>query len=294
MVCLAFSSIPLAFCFLLFLFVRSDFCLANVKYSIRREFWWRSRISYLTGRWPFENNTLCAFNVLRVVAVTYMLFCFKFILGLCWWQTLSRLFTRIGLYLPALQVAIAYRWSRLHPNASVHVYVLNVPAPWYPWAFLALDFVVSGPVQAAVDLTGILGAHLHLFLTEEWPRHGGRRFGTPSWFRNLFPRDTSSAPGLRPGAQDRTFGTVIPPRDTPPNTGTSSSVFGRGTGNFRGQGHRLGWIRYQGFMASIIWWIMILASERYELSSGSLHFLEKSLYLNRRHVLLNYNFNSPP
>jgi len=122
----------------------------------------------------------------------------------------------------------------------VHVYVLNVPAPWYPWAFLALDFVVSGPVQAAVDFTGILGAHLHLFLTEEWPRQGGRRFDTPSWFRNLFPRDASSAPGLRPGAQDRAFGTVIPPPDNPPNTGTSSGVFGRGNGNFRGQGHRLG------------------------------------------------------
>lgn len=141
--------------------------------------------------------------------------------------------TRFGLYLPALQVAIAYRWSRLHPNASVRVYVVNIPAPWYPWAFLALDFVVSGPVQAAVDFTGILGAHLHLFLTEEWPRQGGRRIGTPNWFRNLFPRSVTSERG-----NARPYGTVIPPRE---ETATSSSVPPRvGSGNFRGQGHRLG------------------------------------------------------
>ena len=141
--------------------------------------------------------------------------------------------TRFGFYLPALQVAIAYRWSRLHPNASVHVYVVNIPAPWYPWAFLALDLVVSGPAQAAVDFTGILGAHLHLFLTEEWPRQGGRRIGTPNWFRNLFPRSAASGRG-----EARPYGTVIPPSE---ETGTSSGVSSRvGGGNFRGQGHRLG------------------------------------------------------
>jgi Der1-like family len=119
------------------------------------------------------------------------------------------------------------------------VYVINVPAPWYPWAFLAIDFVVSGPTQAAVDFTGILGAHLHYFLTEEWPRRGGRRIDTPTWFRNLFP----APPNARVQAgTPRAFGTVIPPRnqDANPNTGTSSGVFGRGTGNFRGPGHRLG------------------------------------------------------
>src|SRR5271156_1605749 len=78
-------------------------------------------------------------------------------------QTLSRLITPFGQFLPALQVAVAYRWARLHPTASVHVYVVNVPAPWYPWVFLALDFMVSGPTQAAVGFTGMLGAHLHLF-----------------------------------------------------------------------------------------------------------------------------------
>jgi hypothetical protein len=149
--------------------------------------------------------------------------------------------TSFGFYLPALQVAIAYRWSRLHPNSSVHVYVVNVPAPWYPWVFLALDFVVQGPTQAAVDFTGILGAHLHLFLTEEWPRQGGRRIDTPMWFKNLFPRP--AAVGGQTGSQARPFGTVIPPRDIP-NTGTadgaSTGVLGRAAGNFRGQGHRLG------------------------------------------------------
>jgi len=96
--------------------------------------------------------------------------------------------------------------------------------------------VVSGPIQAAVDFTGILGAHLHLFLTEEWPRQGGMRVDTPIWFRNLFAGSTNR------GVQQRPYGTVIPPRDATEtgNTGTSSSVFNRGSGNFRGQGHRLG------------------------------------------------------
>ena len=42
--------------------------------------------------------------------------------------------------------------------------------------------------------------------------------------------------------QTRPFGTVIPPREERAvggNTG-STGVFGRGTGNFRGEGHRLG------------------------------------------------------
>jgi hypothetical protein len=93
--------------------------------------------------------------------------------------------------------------------------------------------MVSGPRQAAVDFTGILGAHLHLFLTEEWPRQGGRRIDTPNWFRNLFPRSMTS------GNQQRPYGTVIPPRQED-DTGTSSGVPGQSGGNFRGQGHRLG------------------------------------------------------
>jgi len=151
-------------------------------------------------------------------------------------KVFSRLITRFGFYLPALQVAIAYRWARLHPTSSVHVYVVNVPAPYYPWVFLALDFVVSGPAQAAVDFTGILGAHLHLFLTEEWPRQGGRRIDTPNWFKRLF---SPSARGDR-GWQNRAYGNVMPGRQVPePDTGASSGI-NRGGGNFRGQGHRLG------------------------------------------------------
>ena len=105
--------------------------------------------------------------------------------------------------------------------------------------------MISGPVQAAVSFTGMLGAHLHLFLTEEWPRQGGRRFDTPAWFRNLFPR----AVGGPSAGMQRPYGTVIPPREQPQPqqqqggegaSGSSSGVFGRGTGNFRGQGHRLG------------------------------------------------------
>lgn len=142
--------------------------------------------------------------------------------------------------MPALQVAIAYRWSRLHPNSSVHVYVINVPAPYYPWVFLFLDFVVSGPIQAAVDFTGILGAHLHLFLTEEWPRQGGRRFETPAWFKRLF---RPSARGDS-GWQNRAYGNVMPGRNPAAQeqttAGSSSGILNRATGNFRGQGHRLG------------------------------------------------------
>ena len=98
---------------------------------------------------------------------------------------------------------------------------------------------MSGPRQAAVSFTGMLGAHLHLFLTEEWPRQGGRRFDTPTWFRNLFPR--SGDPGI---GMQRPYGTVIPPREQAQEgtgtSGSSSGVFGRAAGNFRGQGHRLG------------------------------------------------------
>lgn len=92
--------------------------------------------------------------------------------------------------------------------------------------------MVSGPFQAAVDFTGILGAHLHLFLTEEWATQGGRRIGTPNWFRNLFPRSVASGRG-----EARPYGTAIPSRE---ETGTSSGVRPAAAGNFRGQGHRLG------------------------------------------------------
>ena len=158
-------------------------------------------------------------------------------------KTLSRLITPFGLFLPAIQVAIAYRWARLHPTSSVHVYVMNVPAPYYPWVFLALDFVVSGPIQAAVDFTGILGAHLHLFLTEEWPRQGGRRIDTPQWFKNLFPATRTGSTQT----QTRAYGTVIPPRAAPAEERVvgegqqgSTGVLGPSGGNFRGQGYRLG------------------------------------------------------
>lgn len=100
-----------------------------------------------------------------------------------------------------------------------------------------IDLLIRGPQQAGVDFVGILGAHLHLFLTEEWPRQGGRKIDTPAWFRNFFPRPPSGSQG----GMQRPYGTVIPPRDnTPTTTGTSSSVAGSGSGNFRGTGYRLG------------------------------------------------------
>jgi hypothetical protein len=92
-------------------------------------------------------------------------------------------------------------------------------------------------MQTAVDFTGILGAHLHLFLTEEWPRQGGRRIDTPNWFKGLF---TPSARGDS-GWQNRAFGNVMPGRPIPNTPGTAATGVNRGTtGNFRGQGHRLG------------------------------------------------------
>ena len=91
-----------------------------------------------------------------------------------------------------------------------------------------------------MNFTGILGAHLHLFLTEIWPGQGGRRVDTRQWFRALFSSTTTGR------VEQRAYGTVVPPRaeqeTTGGATGTSSGI-GRnafGGGNFRGQGHRLG------------------------------------------------------
>jgi len=65
------------------------------------------------------------------------------------------------------------------------------------------------------------------------------RFDTPSWFKGLF---LQSARGDR-GWQNRAYGNVMPGR--PASAGAegstaASSGVNRGSGNFRGAGHRLG------------------------------------------------------
>lgn len=148
-------------------------------------------------------------------------------------------------------LSFAYYWAAFAPAASrVNFFIATFPAKLLPYIILLITFVQAGLNQTLVEATGLVAAHMYLFLTEIYPRFGGgpEIIFTPNWVHRLF-EGSPDAP--RPERRMSRAAPPPPPPSTAASAGvtvggrpgaTGSSVFGRSQDpwSHRGQGQRLG------------------------------------------------------
>jgi len=141
----------------------------------------------------------------------------------------------------AMTMALAYYWTALeNKNNSVNFFIVRFPVKYLPWVMIFVTLVAEDVNSALVEGTGIIAAHLYLFLTNIWPRVAGGRhvIYTPQWIHGLFEeRSDPATRGIRAG---------VPPSVAATGPAGGAGATGRsmfapsGTWTHRGQGHRLG------------------------------------------------------
>lgn len=69
-----------------------------------------------------------------------------------------------------LLMALTHLWAQTHPNQQVSLFgLINMPAPYFPFAMIGIDLVRAGPQTALQAFTGLASAHLYFFLTSVRP-----------------------------------------------------------------------------------------------------------------------------
>ncbi|RKF64171.1 Derlin-2 [Golovinomyces cichoracearum] len=137
----------------------------------------------------------------------------------------------------ALVLAFAYTSTQDDRGNKANFFIVTIPAVWVPYAMLLMTTIMAGPDAAKVQLTGLIAAHLHDFLTRLWPKFGGGNnlFPTPRLLRSLWLSDQSNQ-------TRRPFGTIISPKNPPnavPSMRSTRDVLPK-SWQTRGSGHRLG------------------------------------------------------
>ncbi|KAL8277549.1 hypothetical protein RQP46_009981 [Phenoliferia psychrophenolica] len=100
-------------------------------------------------------------------------------------------------------MALTHIWAQTNATAQVSLFgLINMPAPYFPFALLGIDLVKGGPSYALQSFTGLAAAHAWYFLSTIYPaQNGGRGFGfmsPPQWLATLLA--TPPAPNAS-GAQ---------------------------------------------------------------------------------------------
>ncbi|TQS38203.1 hypothetical protein Golomagni_01297 [Golovinomyces magnicellulatus] len=163
--------------------------------------------------------------------IAYILFVCNIVLGL-------NLFVAGGyVFTTALVLAFAYTSSQDDRGNKANFFIVTIPAVWVPYAMLLMTLVMTGIEAAKVQLTGLVAAHLHDFLTRLWPKFGGGNnlYPTP-WFLNTFWQPYQFTEIHRP------FGTSLRPKSQskPKPTMSSTKDILPKSWQARGSGHRLG------------------------------------------------------
>ncbi|RMJ25090.1 Der1-like family [Aspergillus sp. HF37] len=137
-----------------------------------------------------------------------------------------------GVFTTPLIVAFVYSFARVNEGKKVKFIMIPLPVEFLPWAFVLMDLVTGGPPSAILDITGIIAAHTHYFLTRIYPSFGGGRnyLVTPVFVKRLFNR---------PRGVHRTYGTSLRPPETRESDGGWTSTL-KGSWSARGRGRKLG------------------------------------------------------
>lgn len=157
-------------------------------------------------------------------------------------QFLNRAFLGGGFFLGGLIMAFAYTATQDQRGIQSGFIVFTVPAQSIPLCMLALSLLLD-PSAIPLQLTGLLSAHLHDFLSRLWPEFGG------GWNIMTPPRFVSWLIKT-PRMVQRQYGTAVHqarPSERPSHLSTAGGSTGASTGSVlpdswktRGSGQRLG------------------------------------------------------
>jgi Derlin-2/3 len=150
-------------------------------------------------------------------------------------QTINSFVLGGVMFCQAMIVALAYYWVALEDKSrKVNFYIIEAPAKFLPFIMLFVTLVQAGLGPTLVEATGIVAAHLYLFLTNIWPRVAGGPYliFTPQWVHGLFnePAAPATTGARAPGITTSAGATVTRSKLVPANSQWTH----------RGQGHRLG------------------------------------------------------
>lgn len=149
-------------------------------------------------------------------------------------QVLAQYFLGEIFFLPALILSMAYTATQDARGQKAGFFFFTVPAQLIPVCMMGATLLMAGPQQMLLQLTGLVAAHLHDFLTRIWPEFGGGRnwIPTPGFLSRLV---------TTPRVLQRDYGTGL--RATQ-STGSATGSQARGplpdSWRNRGTGHRLG------------------------------------------------------
>ncbi|CAN8096101.1 unnamed protein product [Discula destructiva] len=158
----------------------------------------------------------------------YLIFCGSVIV------ILAQYFLGEVFFLPALILSMAYTATQDARGQKAGFFFFTVPAQLIPICMMGAALLMGGPHAALLQLTGLVAAHLHDFLTRLWPEFGGGRnlAPTPSFFARLVET---------PRILQRDYGTAM---RAGPTAGSSTGARAAGplpdSWKTRGSGHRLG------------------------------------------------------
>jgi Derlin-2/3 len=135
-------------------------------------------------------------------------------------------------FLPALIMAMAYTDCQDKRGLKSNFFFFTVPAQAVPFCMILASLLMQ-PSVVPMQLTGLVAAHLHDFLTRLWPEFG------PS--RNLLPTPKFVSWLVQtPRVLQRRYGTAIRQPDAPGAGGASTGSVLPDAWKTRGGGHRLG------------------------------------------------------
>lgn len=139
-------------------------------------------------------------------------------------------------FLSGLVVALAYTANQDQRGVKTNFLFFTVPAQAVPYCMLCITLLIDPP-SIWVEISGLLAAHLHDFLSRLWPEFGGgpNLLATPRFVSWLIKT---------PRVLQRRYGTAVSSRGS---AGTGGSSTGSSEGpvlpdawRTRGSGHRLG------------------------------------------------------
>ena len=138
-------------------------------------------------------------------------------------------------FLDGLNLAMAYTASQDQRGIKSNYFFFTVPAQAIPYCMI-LGSLLMDPGSVPMQITGLVSAHLHDFLTRLWPEfgHGWNLLRTPAFVSYLVQT---------PRVLQRQYGTAIRRYDdsaTGSSTGASAGSVLPDAWKTRGGGHRLG------------------------------------------------------
>ncbi|KAK4047239.1 hypothetical protein OIV83_005543 [Microbotryomycetes sp. JL201] len=75
-----------------------------------------------------------------------------------------------------LLLAVTHLWGQVNATSRVSLFgMINLPAPYFPFALVLLDILQAGPDYALQAFTGIVAAHAYVFASIIYPRQNANR-----------------------------------------------------------------------------------------------------------------------